>query len=103
MFADLTKRSLDGVGVFEEGQEERRGREGGRAERILDDGALALVIVTELVVAKCGRPALRSVLFCVLALRDRVGHYDCSLIKSAVSSRLSVLGKTLLGTPNYFF
>jgi hypothetical protein len=79
MFADLTKRSLDRVGVFEEGQEERRGRERGRAGKILENGALAVVIVTELLVAEGWRSALRFVGFDVLTLGDDIsGHYDCS-------------------------
>ena len=79
MFADLTKRSLNRVGVFKERQEERRGRERGRAGRILEDGALAMVIVTKLPIAKGGRSALRSVGFDVLTLGDGIsGHYDCS-------------------------
>jgi len=63
MFADLTKRSLDGVGVFKEGQEERRGRELGGAAGILYQGAATVVKVTKLLIAKGGRPALRSIFF----------------------------------------
>jgi hypothetical protein len=79
VIADLTKRSLDRIGIFEEGQEERRGRERGGAGKILENGALAMVVVTKLPIAKGGRSALRSVSFDVLTLGDGIGgHYDCS-------------------------
>jgi hypothetical protein len=81
MFADFTEPSLDRVGVFEEGQKERRGRELGGAAGILYQGAAAIVKVTKLLIAKGGRPALRSVLFYLLALGDWIsGHYDCSWV-----------------------
>jgi hypothetical protein len=83
VFADLTKSSLNRVGVFELGQEEGRGRELGGAAGILYQGAATIVKVTKLLIAKGGRPALRSVLFYVLALGDWVsGHYDCSWVGS---------------------
>src|SRR5208282_1095907 len=87
VIADLTKRSLDRIGIFEEGQEERRGRERGGPGKILENGALAIVIVTELLVAEGGRSALRSVGFDVLTLGDGIsGHYDCSWIGSSSQS-----------------
>ncbi|MFY9844861.1 MAG: hypothetical protein WAK23_17250, partial [Terriglobales bacterium] len=67
VFEDLTDCSLNRVGVFEEGQEEGCGRELGGAREILDHGALAVVIVTKLLIAKGGRSAWRSVLLCMLA------------------------------------
>ena len=54
MLADLTKCSLDRVGVFKEGQEKRRGRELGGAGEILDYGSLAVVIVAKLLIAEGG-------------------------------------------------
>ena len=92
MLADLTNRPLDRVGVFKKGQEERRWREWGGAGKILDNGALAVVIVTKLPIAKGGRSALRSVRLDVLALGDWIsGHYDCSWNRlSALSYQLSV-------------
>ena len=67
VFDDLTDSSLNRVDVFEAGQEEGCGRELGGAMKILDNGALAVVIVTKLLIAKGRRSALRSVLLCVLA------------------------------------
>jgi len=79
MLADLTECSLDRVGVFEEGQEERRGREPGGAADILYQGAATIVKVTKLLVAEGWRSALRSILFYVLAMCEWIsGHYDCS-------------------------
>jgi len=64
VLADLRKRSLDRVRVFEAGQEERRGRELCGAADTLYQGAATIVKVTKLLIAKGGRAALRSVLFC---------------------------------------
>jgi len=75
MVADLTKSSLNRVGVFEDGQEERRGRELGGAAGVLYQGAATIVKVTKLLIAQGGRSALQSVGFDVLAPGDWIsGH-----------------------------
>jgi hypothetical protein len=75
ILADLSKRSLDRVRVFEAGQEKRRGRVLRGAADILYQGAATIVKVTKLQIAKGGRPALRSVFFYVLAMCDWIsGH-----------------------------
>ena len=74
MIADPTECALDRTGVFEEGQKERRGRKLG--------GASAIVMVAKRLIAKGGRPALRSILFYVLA------RWDCisGLLLGALSA-----------------
>src|SRR5579859_980855 len=101
MVADLAERSLDRVAVVQGGQEEGRGRKRGGAVNTRKQGAATMVKVTELMIAKGGRSARRSVLFYVLAMGNGIsGHYDCSSVGGGRSYQVLCFMKSLSRAPS---